>query len=215
MHPQNTANPSAPASGNVISISGAGPAWDRWAYEKAIAGSALPPRARLVALVLTTHASRETGEWTLLVKTLSTETGQSRATVFRALADLEAAGFLVRLHRYGRQGQCATRYRLRLPGESQIETPPESQFETHNQPPLPTPSSKPPPLRLRLFRALPGGAVPGGGAEKRLGSEAVDGEAEAVSPTAYAMAMAVEDGRFSDCLVMARDLKDGRGERRA
>ena len=98
------------------------PAYDRWEFERAVRTSALPATARFLALYLAsalpTKSNRrkrmKAGEGPRLIERIVTETGLSRRAVFRALNDLEAAGFMSRIAQSGRRGRRATIYRLHL-----------------------------------------------------------------------------------------------------
>jgi hypothetical protein len=89
----------------------------------------LPPRAKIVAAVIAVKYA----DWTTLgdirpgVKQLTHDTGLSYATVKRALVDLQAAGFLVKVsgHKYKayekyRRGPLATVYRATFPKRGDV-----------------------------------------------------------------------------------------------
>ena len=106
------------------------PSFDRWVFERAIRESTLTAKSRLIALVLSTRARRRSGLWIMLSATLASETGLSRMSVFRGLAELEKNGFLKRLQKYGRRGQRASAYQLLIPGEYHADTHPKSHSDT-------------------------------------------------------------------------------------
>ncbi len=77
---------------------------------------ALPSRASKVYSVLVGYANSKTRSWVLRVKSIIDKVGFSRSTVFRALADLETAGLVERVHRFTEsRRQVANRYRLLPP----------------------------------------------------------------------------------------------------
>lgn len=89
--------------------------YDRWAFERAVRQSTLTPNARLVALVLATRVPRDTGAWALLSRTLAADSGLGRASVFKALRELEDRGFLLCHRRSGATGRRASIFQLKHP----------------------------------------------------------------------------------------------------
>ena len=106
------------------------PAYDRWAFEAAIRAANLSTAAKCTAYALATRARRKTGLWIMIAETLAREIGAHRATVFRALNELEAAGLLTRIRRSGQKGRRANAYQLTVPATSQSATLGESQSAT-------------------------------------------------------------------------------------
>lgn len=94
---------------------------NRFDVERAVLDSDLPKLARLLALVLLTHADNETAEiparFTPSLSTLARESGVDRSTVQRVLTRMESAGWLTRTRppvEQSRKG-VRTRYRLAVP----------------------------------------------------------------------------------------------------
>ena len=120
---------------------GAGPAYDRWAFERAVLDSDLPANARLLAFVLASvlpaksnrRKGMKAGEGQRLMETLASETGLSRRTLFRACAELEAAGFLSRLAQSGRRGRRSSIFRLHAPAKCHPDTLGECHPDTLGQ----------------------------------------------------------------------------------
>lgn len=109
---------SAVAMAKVVTLHGARPggwAKDRWAWiEAVIADGQLTPLARLVAVVLAQgFANHETAECRPGLAALVQKVASSRASVMRALADLQAAGWLER--RGGEAPGRAAGYAFRRP----------------------------------------------------------------------------------------------------
>lgn len=176
-------NPNPPS--NVIAISGAG--FDRWAFEERIRAAdkdILPPRAKLLAFVLVSRVRRQSGEWTITVERLVAETGSSRRTIFRALNELERAGFLERTSRYRQGLRRASIYRLHaVPIWHSDHCANMAHRITNPLDPLKTGQGELP---------LLGAAVPGGESDL-LGSDRGAGEASAYSPKTVAVARQVAD----------------------
>lgn len=103
----------------------------------------LAPAAKAVAMALMLRAGPAGAVWASWER-LALDTGLSRATVGRGLAQLQAAGVLERLERGSGYAGRANRYRFCLPPESQGETQgkvpeyqtglPESHGETPTSP---------------------------------------------------------------------------------
>ena len=104
--------------------------YDRWQFEKAIRETKLSMGAKCVGYALATRARRKSGVWIMIAATLAKEIGAHRATVFRALKDLEEAGLLVRIRRSGKGGRRANGYQLVVPAKSHSATLPKSQSAT-------------------------------------------------------------------------------------
>ncbi|HXF73702.1 MAG TPA: helix-turn-helix domain-containing protein [Actinomycetota bacterium] len=79
--------------------------------------SGLPPTVRLVAHALATWADQDGANCRPAIEQLQEATGRSRATVCRALRDLERRGWIVRARRGGGRGR-ATEYGLRIPPQA-------------------------------------------------------------------------------------------------
>ena len=111
----------------------AGPAaYDRAAFVAAIERADLAGPAKALAFYLVHKAGYSNGRWPggarrvagriekMLIATIADNMGISARTVFRALDDLEAAGFLARHGRHGKKGrQIASRYDLKVPPDCQ------------------------------------------------------------------------------------------------
>ncbi|MCY4500143.1 MAG: helix-turn-helix domain-containing protein [Alphaproteobacteria bacterium] len=103
--------PMAPAAGFLSVVPNPAPRFNRFQVERGLLASTLPPLARLVALVLLSHADRK-GECFPGVPRLMSETGLARASVFRELRRLEAVGYVERRARYGKDGRRSNTYCL-------------------------------------------------------------------------------------------------------
>ena len=116
--------------GGVSDEGDAAPSYDRWTFEKAIRAADLSMAAKCTAYALATRARRKSGVWVMIAATLGKEIGAHRATVFRALKELEAAGLLIRIRRSGQRGRRANAYQLVNPATSQSATLGKSQSAT-------------------------------------------------------------------------------------
>ena len=103
--------PFAPRAGFLAVVPAPPPKFNRWKVQEGILQSDLPPLARLVALVLLSHANRK-GECFPGVPRLMHETALARASVFRELNRLEARGYVTRRARYGSHGRRSNIYCL-------------------------------------------------------------------------------------------------------
>jgi hypothetical protein len=94
----------------------------------------LPPTARLVAVVLADHVNDETRYCYPSVTTLQRRTGLSRASIFRALTDLEVHAVIERVPRFVDNRQTTSGYLWNLlpdlPGGVSHRDPRPSQPET-------------------------------------------------------------------------------------
>lgn len=117
---------------------------DRWVWLKAVtADSDLLPMARLLANVLAQgFSNHETAECNPGVAALMKALGASRRTVFRALADLEAAGWLSRCG--GEAPNKAATYAFRYPERVPRMTPERVPPVTPQRVPTVTPERVPP-----------------------------------------------------------------------
>lgn len=93
---------------------------DRGAFERGIRESTLTPTARLVGLVLASYGDWDGSRIFPSVDTLASGTGKGVRTVFKALGELEHAGFVRRIQRPGR----STYYLLTLPDVETVDTTP-------------------------------------------------------------------------------------------
>lgn len=98
---------------------------ERWVWLRMVtADSRLLPMPRLLATVLAQgYANHETAECSPGFAALSKALGASRATVYRALADLEAVGWIARIGGHG-PGKAAT-IAFRFPSEQVSPVRPE------------------------------------------------------------------------------------------
>lgn len=79
-------------------------------FQRALAASALPAHARLVALMLAMHAGHDTGGCYPSIATLVTSCGLSKSSIIRALAVLEREGWI----QVTREANKANRYTLKV-----------------------------------------------------------------------------------------------------
>ena len=128
----------------------AGREYQRWEFETAIKNDeSLSLPAAMLAMILasdfptTSNKAKKmkAGHGARLVSTLVRETKMGRSTIFRAAAELEAAGFLERTERRDGRKQLATEYVLKVPdappsrsGTGPVAGPPQSRSGT---PPVP------------------------------------------------------------------------------
>jgi hypothetical protein len=128
---------------------------DRWVWLKAVtADGRLLPMARLLANVLAQgFSNHETGECNPGVAALMKALAASRRTVFRALADLEGAGWLSR--QGGEAPNRAATYRFEYPERVPAMTPERVPPVTPERVPHMTPERVPPVTPTGAMEEIP------------------------------------------------------------